>query len=124
MVKQQELCGKFSIKKIFKKNFLIIYLRTPPLRESFSFPFHVIQLFVVTYVLQQQQTLMNTDTIKSHTRYLKKQDVPMSIDLQQNSISYRRKLQLVLMLTGSTILYMLPWQCKFDLFVEYLFSMS
>jgi hypothetical protein len=124
MVKQQELCGKFSIKKIFKKNFLIIYLRTPPLRESFSFPFHVIQLFVVTYVLQQQQTLMNTDTIKSLTRYLKKQDVPMSIDLQQNSISYRRKLQLVLLLSGSTILYMLPWQCKFDLFVEYLYSMS
>ncbi|CAF4254612.1 unnamed protein product, partial [Adineta steineri] len=83
---------------------------TPPLRESFSFPFHILQLFIVTYVLQQQQTLMNTDVLKSLLKYIKKTDAPISIELQQNIISRKRKIQLVLLLSGSTVLYMLPWQ--------------
>ncbi|CAF0759664.1 unnamed protein product [Rotaria sp. Silwood1] len=62
---------------------------TPPLRESFSFPFHVLQLFVVTYILQQQQILTNTNAIKSLIGH---------------------KIKLVLLLIGSTVLYMLPWQ--------------
>jgi hypothetical protein len=88
-------------------------LRTPPLRESFSFPFHIVQLFVVTYVLQQQQNLTNPGTFKSLIEYVKKHDIPMPVDLQQNTISHGRKIQLVLLLSGSTILYMLPWQCKY-----------
>lgn len=111
MVKQQELCGKFSSRIIFKI-FFIISFRTPPLRESFSFPFHILQLFVVTYVLQQQQNLTNVDTIRSLIGYIKKHDVPKSIDIEQNSISRARKVQLVVLLSGSTVLYMLPWQCK------------
>ncbi|CAF4791047.1 unnamed protein product, partial [Rotaria sp. Silwood2] len=83
---------------------------TPPLRESFSFPFHVLQLFVVTYVLQQQQTLTNTNAIKSFIGYIKKHDQSIDIDSPQNLISYRHKIKLLLLLIGSTILYMLPWQ--------------
>ncbi|CAF1245971.1 unnamed protein product [Adineta steineri] len=83
---------------------------TPPLRESFSFPFHILQLFIVTYVLQQQQTLMNTDILRSLIKYIKKTDAPISIESQQNIISRKRKIQLVLLLSGSTVLYMLPWQ--------------
>jgi len=89
--------------------------RTPPLRESFSFPFHIVQLFVVTYVLQQKQNLTNANVLKSLIGYIKKHDVPTPVDLPQNSISHRRKIQLVLLLSGSTILYMLPWQCKYHL---------
>jgi hypothetical protein len=98
-----------------QKNFLIISFRTPPLRESFSFPFHIVQLFVVTYVLQQQQTLTNADALKSLIGYIKKHDIPTPVDLPQNSISPGHKIKLVLLLSGSTILYMLPWQCKYHL---------
>lgn len=100
------------------EEFFTIFFRTPPLRESFSFPFHIIQLFVVTYILQQQYALINTDALKSLIGYIKKHDLSTSVDLQQNSIPRRYKMQLVLLLSGSTILYMLPWQCKFDFQLE------
>ncbi|CAF4754439.1 unnamed protein product, partial [Rotaria sp. Silwood1] len=83
---------------------------TPPLRESFSFPFHVLQLFVVTYILQQQQILTNTNAIKSLIGYIKKNDESIHVDSPQNLISHRHKIKLVLLLIGSTVLYMLPWQ--------------
>ncbi|CAF1214052.1 unnamed protein product [Rotaria sordida] len=83
---------------------------TPPLRESFSFPFHILQLFVITYILQQQQTLTNIDAMKSFIGYIKKHDQSIHVDIPQNLISHRHKIKLVLMLIGSTILYMLPWQ--------------
>ncbi|CAF3298902.1 unnamed protein product [Rotaria socialis] len=83
---------------------------TPPLRESFSFPFHVLQLFVVTYILQQQQTLTSTNAIKSILEYIKKHDQLIPVDATQNSISHGSKIKLVSLLVVSTILYMLPWQ--------------
>ncbi|CAF1350600.1 unnamed protein product, partial [Adineta ricciae] len=83
---------------------------TPPLRESFSFPFHIVQLFAITYILQQQ-TSFNNDVLKSFLGYIKKHDIPpSSTDLPQNSMVRRRKIQLVFILCGSTVLYMLPWQ--------------
>ncbi|UJR24957.1 hypothetical protein I4U23_006321 [Adineta vaga] len=83
---------------------------TPPLRENFSFPFHILQLYAITYVLQQQQyqTLINQNIFKSFVGYIKKHDI--TIDPPQNSISSRRKMQLIFILCGSTVLYMLPWQ--------------
>lgn len=66
----------------------------------------------MTYVLRQQQSLMNTNTLKSLLGYAKKSDQPTPVDLQIDSLSRRRKILLILLLSGSTILYILPWQCK------------
>ena len=87
--------------------------RTPPLRESFSFPFHIVQLFVLTYVLRQQQSLMNSNALKSLIGYQKKSDQSIPVNSQTDSLSRRQKTLLIFLLSGSTILYMLPWQCKF-----------
>ncbi|CAF1265719.1 unnamed protein product [Didymodactylos carnosus] len=75
---------------------------TPPLRESFSFPFHVIQLFALTYVLQKPLTFRQLKVESSNNNL--KNDASI---LSQQKIE---KIQLILLLSITSILYLLPWQ--------------
>lgn len=63
----------------------------------------------MTYILRQEQPLINTNALQSLVGYMKKHD---SVDLPTNSLSRHRKILLIVLLSGSTVLYMLPWQCK------------
>ena len=72
----------------------------------------------MTYILQERRILVNLDRIRILSGQLKKHDMSNQEEIQKLQINPKSKMRLVLLLSGSTILYMLPWQCKLNMNIK------